>query len=189
MTYSASRLLKPGSSAPFSSVVPFSNATEYALRGLDGPIPTNEPPGGAELLEYQEYGKATLVRDGKLSTFWPGAALILARVQAKRNTSDTIEAIHADLIANKAQLWLSPDRETALVTGIDSRTAPPELRFRCVAGTLADCVAYMPQVLRWGHDHGCRGWYMEGRPGWAPMLRKLFGGYVERIVMKGPIHA
>lgn len=81
---------------------------------------------------------------------------------------DTEEHVLAELSTNRAQLW--PGRQSAMVTQLVKQN---ELRLHVwlAGGDLADLLSMTPGVEAWGRQQGCTFATINGRKGWARLLR------------------
>lgn len=88
---------------------------------------------------------------------------------------DTSEAeLLEEIVAGRAQLW--PGETAVMVTQCVIEADGRALHVWLAGGELAGVMALKPGVEAWGRAQGCNYVTIDGRPGWARLLRRL--GYV-----------
>ncbi|WP_304171446.1 hypothetical protein [Phenylobacterium aquaticum] len=75
----------------------------------------------------------------------------------------------ADLRGGRAQLWAG--ERAAMVTQVADETAGRALHVWLAGGDLSDILALKPGVEAWGRAQGCDYVTINGRRGWARILR------------------
>lgn len=89
--------------------------------------------------------------------------------------SDATEAeLIAEIAAGRAQLW--PGETAAMVTQCVVEPQGRALHVWLAGGDLAGIMALKPGVEAWGRAMGCQYVTIEGRAGWARVLRR--SGYL-----------
>jgi hypothetical protein len=88
----------------------------------------------------------------------------------------------ADLASGRAQLW--PGERSAMVTQCVAEARGPCLHVWLAGGELKEILEMKPGVEAWGRAQGCTHVTIDGRPGWARVLRRhgyaLRGAELER---------
>jgi hypothetical protein len=82
----------------------------------------------------------------------------------------TLDDVQRALEANEAQLWAG--NRSAMVTHIcDYRNGVRALEFWLAGGELEEILQGLVQVEQWARSAGCTQMHVNGRPGWARVLR------------------
>lgn len=81
----------------------------------------------------------------------------------------TLDEVIAELVAGRAQLW--PGETAAMVTQCLDGPEGRVLHVWLAGGDLAGVMALKPGVEAWGRAMGCRKVTINGRAGWARILR------------------
>ena len=101
---------------------------------------------------------------------WPGASKLLNRAIEMSGGRLSQTTVLEALLNREMQLWLAP--EGAMVTQI--KTYPTGMKvviLLLVGGTMSKWLHFLPEIEAWAHSLGCSVAEIEGRKGWARILK------------------
>lgn len=82
--------------------------------------------------------------------------------------TSTREEVEADLKASRAQMWIG--QRSAMVTMLHA-TPEPHIHVWLGGGDMQELIYLAPGLEAWARAHGCVAATIDGRAGWARVLR------------------